>query len=144
MAWPPVAAGQANPPSCSGCLNSSSARGEDAPGIFLADPHLSLSDSFLQAVDDLPPELRSQAVRRLRIITPDQPEVIPLNLLAIPDFSWAGNSIVQIGRRIWDDYWGPRMQAALLALFRIAHAWNMHHPEGAHGVAARCLCRLQQ
>ena len=108
--------------------------GPDAPGIFLADPHLSLSDSFLQAIDDLPAELRSEAVRRLRIITPDQPEVVPLNLLAIPDFSWAGNSIVQIGRRIWDDYWGPRMQAALLALFRIAHAWNMKHPETRLGL----------
>ena len=117
-----------------GLLEQLIRRGPDAPGIFLADPHLSLSDSFLQAIDDLPPELRSQAVRRLRIITPDQPEVIPLNLLAIPDFSWAGNSIVQIGRRIWDDYWGPRMQAALLALFRIAHAWNMHHPEARMGL----------
>jgi len=57
-----------------------------------------------------------------------------LNLLAVPDFSWAGNSIVQIGRRIWDDYWGPRMQAALLALFRIAHAWNMKHPETRLGL----------
>jgi hypothetical protein len=117
-----------------GLLEQLIARGPDAPGIFLADPHLSLSDSFLQAVDDLPPDLRSQAVRRLRIITPDQPEVIPLNLLAIPDFSWAGNSIVLLGRRIWDDYWGPRMQAALLALFRIAHAWNMHHPENRMGL----------
>ena len=108
--------------------------GPNAPGIFLADPHLSLSDSFLQAIDELPGDLRSEAVRRLRIITPDQPEVVPLNLLAIPDFSWAGNSIVQIGRRIWDDYWGPRMQAALLALFRIAHAWNMNHPETRLGL----------
>ena len=45
-------------------------------------------------------------------------------LLTIKEFSWAGNAIVQIGSRIWDDYWGPRMQAALLGLFRLAHAWN--------------------
>jgi len=108
-------------------------RGPDAPGTFLVDPHLSLSDGFLQAIDELPGDLRQVAIQRLRIITPDQPEVVPLNLLAIPDFSWAGNSIVQIGRRIWDDYWGPRMQAALLALFRIAHAWNMNHPEARMG-----------
>jgi len=117
-----------------GLLEQLIARGPDAPGIFLADPHQSLSDSFLQAVDDLPDDLRKEAIRRLRIITPDQPEVIPLNLLTIPNFTWAGNAIVQIGRRIWDDYWGPRMQAALLALFRIAHAWNANHPENKMGL----------
>jgi hypothetical protein len=42
--------------------------------------------------------------------------------------------MVQIGRRIWDDYWGPRMQAALLGLFRIAHAWNMHNPDHRMGL----------
>ncbi|MEI2420376.1 hypothetical protein V6O07_08880, partial [Arthrospira platensis SPKY2] len=70
----------------------------------------------------------------MRIITPDQPEVVPLNLLAVPDFTWAGNAIVQVGRRIWDDYWGPRMQAALLGLFKLAHAWNMQHPEFRMGL----------
>lgn len=104
-------------------------RGDDAPGIFLVDPHLSLADSLLQLVHELPPEQRRKAIQRLRIISPDQPEVIPLNLLALEDFSWAGNAIVQIGKRIWEDYWGPRMQAALLALFRLAHAWNKHNLE---------------
>ena len=104
-------------------------RGDDAPGIFLVDPHLSLSDSLLQFIHELPADQRAKAIQRLRIISPDQPEVIPLNLLALDDFSWAGNAIVQIGRRIWDDYWGPRMQAALLALFRLAHAWNKHNLE---------------
>ena len=104
-------------------------KGDDAPGIFLVDPHLSLSDSLLQFIHELPALQRAKAIQRLRIISPDQPEVIPLNLLALDDFSWAGNAIVQIGRRIWDDYWGPRMQAALLALFRLAHAWNKHNLE---------------
>lgn len=100
-------------------------RGEDAPGIFLVDPHVSLADAFLpsrccaEAMNNLPEPQRSEGIRRLRIITPDQPEVVPLNLLAVPDFSWAGNAIVQIGRRIWEDYWGPRMQAALLGLSRL-------------------------
>jgi hypothetical protein len=79
-------------------------RGDEAPGIFLVDPHLSLSDSLLQLIHELPPDQRAKAIQRLRIISPDQPEVVPLNLLALDDFSWAGNSIVQIGRRIWDDY----------------------------------------
>ncbi len=109
------------------------ARGEDAPGIFLVDPHLGLADAFLQAVDDLPEPLRCEGIRRLRVITPDQPEIVPLNLLAVPEFTWAGNAIIQVGRRIWDDYWGPRMQAALLALFRLAHAWNMEHPQDRMG-----------
>ncbi len=109
------------------------ARREDAPGIFLVDPHLGLADAFLQAVDDLPEPLRSEGTRRLRVITPDQPEIVPLNLLAVPEFTWAGNAIIQVGRRIWDDYWGPRMQAALLALFRLAHAWNMEHPHDRMG-----------
>jgi len=43
-------------------------RGDDAPGIFLVDPHLSLSDAFLQEVNDLPEPLRAKAIQRLRII----------------------------------------------------------------------------
>jgi hypothetical protein len=110
------------------------ARGDDAPGIFLVDPHVSLADAFLDAIAQLPEEQRKKAIQRLRIVSPDQPKVIPLNLLAVPDFTWAGNAIVQIGRRIWDDYWGPRMQAALLGLFRLAHVWNQHHPEDGLGL----------
>ena len=110
------------------------ARGADAPGIFLVDPHVSLADAFLDEIAQLPSPAREQAIARLRIITPDQPQVIPLNLLAVPDFTWAGNAIVQIGRRIWDDYWGPRMQAALLGLFRLAHVWNQHHPNDGLGL----------
>jgi len=110
------------------------ARGDEAPGIFLVDPHVSLADAFLDAIAQLPEEQRQKAVKRLRVITPDQPQVIPLNLLAVPEFTWAGNAIVQIGRRIWDDYWGPRMQAALLGLFRIAHVWNQNHPEAGLGL----------
>ena len=109
-------------------------RGDEAPGIFLIDPHLSLADAFLEAVDRLEGEARVKAIQRLRIITPDQPELVPLNLLAVPDFTWAGNAIIQIGRRIWEDYWGPRMQAALLGLFRIAHAWNQHNPQERMGL----------
>jgi hypothetical protein len=110
------------------------AKGDDAPGIFLVDPHVSLADAFLDAIAQLPGEQRSRAIRRLRIITPDQPQVIPLNLLAVSDFTWAGNAIVQVGRRIWDDYWGPRMQAALLGLFRLAHVWNQNYPEAGLGL----------
>ncbi|MBX3038597.1 MAG: type IV secretion system DNA-binding domain-containing protein [Anaerolineales bacterium] len=106
------------------------AQGDDAPGIFLTDPHVSLADAFLDAIAQLPSDQRQKAIKRLRIITPDQPHVIPLNLLAVPDFTWAGNAIVQVGRRIWDDYWGPRMQAALLGLFRLAHVWNQKHASG--------------
>jgi hypothetical protein len=104
------------------------ARGDDAPGLFLVDPHLSLADSFLSAVDALPERERRAAVSRLRVLAPDRPELVPLNLLTVPDFAWAGNAIVQVGRRLWEDYWGPRMQAALLGLFRLAHVWNQHHP----------------
>lgn len=110
------------------------ARGDEAPGIFLVDPHVSLADAFLDAIAQLPEAQRKKAIQRLRIVSPDQPKVIPLNLLAVPDFTWAGNAIVQIGRRIWDDYWGPRMQAALLGLFRLAHVWNQHHPEDGLGL----------
>lgn len=109
-------------------------RGDEAPGIFLVDPHLGLADAFLQAVDSLPSPMREAGIKRLRIITPDQPELIPLNLLAIQDFTWAGNAFVQLGKRIWEDYWGPRMQAALLGLFRLAHAWNQHNPTRRMGL----------
>lgn len=110
-------------------------KGDDAPGIFLVDPHLSLADALLEVIHNLPKEQREKAIKRLRIISPDQPEVVPLNLLTIKDFSWAGNAIVQIGRRIWDDYWGPRMQATLLGLFRLAHAWNQAQFQRAAEIA---------
>ncbi len=103
-------------------------KGDEAPGLFLVDPHLSLSDGILQYIHELPMELRDKAIQRLRIISPDQPEVLPINLLTLDEYTWAGNAIVQIGRRIWEDYWGPRMQAALLALFKLAHAWNQKSP----------------
>jgi hypothetical protein len=109
--------------------------GDDAPGIFLVDPHLSLADGLLDVIHNMPADQREKAIKRLRIISPDQPEVVPLNLLTIKDFSWAGNAIVQIGRRIWDDYWGPRMQAALLGLFRLAHAWNQAQVQRAAELA---------
>jgi hypothetical protein len=109
-------------------------KGDDAPGIFLVDPHLSLADAFLDLVAKLPSDERAKAVGRLRVITPDKPQVVPLNLLAVPDFTWAGNAIVQVGRRIWDDYWGPRMQAALLGLFRLAHVWNQANPGDGLGL----------
>jgi len=109
-------------------------RGEDAPGMFIVDPHLSLSDAILQDICELPEPLRANAIRRLRIISPDRAEVIPLNLLALPDFAWAGNTMVQMGKRIWDDYWGPRMQAALLGLFRLVHIWNMNNPTRKMGL----------
>jgi hypothetical protein len=109
-------------------------KGDDAPGIFLVDPHLSLADAFLDLVAQLPPDERAKAIKRLRVITPDKSQVVPLNLLAVPDFTWAGNAIVQVGRRIWDDYWGPRMQAALLGLFRLAHVWNRANPGDGLGL----------
>jgi hypothetical protein len=109
-------------------------KGDDAPGIFLVDPHLSLADAFLDLVAQLPEPERTKAIKRLRVITPDRPKVVPLNLLAVPDFTWAGNAIVQVGRRIWDDYWGPRMQAALLGLFRLAHVWNQANPGDGLGL----------
>ena len=109
-------------------------QGDEAPGLFLLDPHLSLADGLLQAIDDLPEPHRSKAIGRLRIITPDQPEVVPLNLLALPNFNWAGNSLIMAGKRIWSDYWGPRMQAALLGLSRLIHAKNMQRPESAMGL----------
>lgn len=103
--------------------------GKDAPGMLVIDPHLSLADGLLQAINDMPKELRDIAIQRLRIISPDQEEVVPLNLLALPDYSWAANTIVQIGKRLWTDYWGPRMQAVLLGLFKIVHSANMNAAE---------------
>ena len=44
--------------------------GDQAPGMLVIDPHLSLADSFLQAVHDLPPGLREIAIKRLRVHQP--------------------------------------------------------------------------
>ena len=104
------------------------------PGLFLVDPHGSLADAFLHCIDQLPPAERQRAIQRLRVITPDPGAIVPLNLLTLDDFNWAGNALVQTGQRIWTDFWGPRMQAALLGLARLVHAWNIAHPEEAMGL----------
>ena len=105
-----------------------------SPGLFLVDPHGSLADAFLHSVDLLPAGNRAAAVDRLRVITPQPGTLVPLNPLMLPDFNWAGNALVQAGQRIWTDFWGPRMQAALLALARLVHAWNRAPPTAGMGL----------
>jgi hypothetical protein len=118
-----------------GLLEQLIARGPDAPGIFLADPHQSLSDSFLQAVDDLPDDLRKEAIQRLRIITPDQPEVIPLNLLAIPNFTWAGTAIVQI--------LGASYAGSSAGFISYRPRLECKPSRKQDGLTPRCFCGLQ-
>ena len=77
--------------------------GDDAPGIFRTDPHVSMADAFLDAIAELP-----EVPKR--------------------------NAIVQVSRRIWNDYWGPHMPAALLGLFGLAHVWNQNYPEAEFGL----------
>jgi len=101
---------------------------EHAPGLFLVDPHLSLADAFLTAVDALPSPRREAALRRLIPLDPTLPMIPPLNLLTLPRWDWAVNALITLGRRIWKDYWGPRMQSALQALFRMGHGWNRANP----------------
>jgi hypothetical protein len=96
----------------------------DPPGLWLFDPHLTLAYAVLAELARREGEAGEALRRRLVVLDPRRPEVVPLNLLAVPDFAWAGNALIQAGRRIWSDYWGPRMQAALLGLSRLAHAWN--------------------
>ena len=103
-----------------------------APGRL--DPHGSLADGLLTAIDRLPAEQRGAALRRLRVITPRKDALMPLNVLTLPDFSWVGNALVQAGERVWGDFWGPRMQAALLALARLGSAWNRAHPDRVMGL----------
>ena len=103
---------------------------EAAPGLFLVDPHLSLSDALLAGVDALPAAKREVALRRLLVVDPHMDALIPLNLLTLENRHWASGALISLGRRLWEDYWGPRMQAALDAMFRIAAAWNAAHPAG--------------
>ena len=117
-----------------GLLRQLVAQGDDAPGLFLVDPHISLADGFLDIVAQLPPNEREKAIKRLIVVDVTRPEVVPMNLLALPDYSWAGGALVELGKRIWEDYWGPRMQAALLGLFRLGHAWNTHRDEAKMGL----------
>jgi len=115
-------------------LRSLVRQGDDAPGLFLVDPHLSLADAFLAEIDRLPPERRAAALERLVVIAPGTGSLVPLNLLAIPDWTWASNALISLGQRIWRDYWGPRMQATLDALFRIGVAWNRARPDAPLGL----------
>ncbi len=101
---------------------------EDAPGLLLVDPHLSLADAFLSALDHLPPARRQIALQRLIPLDPTLPALPPLNLLTLARWEWAVNALISLGRRIWKEYWGPRMQSALQALFRMGHGWNRAHP----------------
>ena len=83
------------------------------------------------------------AVKLLRIIAPDQPEVVPLNLLCIPDFSWAGNAIVQIGSRIWDDYWGTAQVGCFTGFFPACPRLEPGQSDQTYEAFACGLCRLQ-
>lgn len=104
------------------------------PGLFLVDPHGSLADGFLHSIDLLPENARAVAIDRLRVVTPQPDAIVPLNPLVLQDFNWAGNALMQAGRRIWVDFWGPRMQSALLGLARLVHAWNLANPEAGMGL----------
>jgi hypothetical protein len=64
-------------------------QGDEAPGIFLVDPHLSLADGLLEAIHNLPDEQRESNSASPHYL-PDQPEVVPLNLLTIKSFHGQG------------------------------------------------------
>ena len=119
-----------------GLLRSLTRDIDRAPGLLLIDPHLSLADAFLTEIDRLPDPARSKALDRLLVIAPGEGEgaLVPLNLLALDDWTWASNALISLGQRIWRDYWGPRMQATLDALLRIGVAWNRGHPDAPMGL----------
>lgn len=94
----------------------------EPPGLFLIDPHSSLAAAVLAEVGRRRPEL----ISRLVVVLPDRPEVLPLNLLCHESADEAADLLIQIGRRLWGEYWGPRMQSVWVALLRIAWAANRH------------------
>jgi len=102
---------------------------EDRPAIIVIDPHGDLVNQLIGTVETVDAE-------RIRIFdVGDQEYSMTFNPLDVHREGWTvvqvANSIVDIGRSLWSDYWGPRMQNPLKRGVQLLAAANQLRPEDA-------------
>ncbi|MCX6071742.1 MAG: type IV secretion system DNA-binding domain-containing protein, partial [Chloroflexi bacterium] len=102
---------------------------EEQPAIIVVDPHGDLVNQMLGTID---PDVAD----RIRILdVGDQEYTMSFNPLDVQREGWTvvqvANSIVDIGRSLWSEYWGPRMQNPLKRGVQLLAAANEMRPQDA-------------
>ena len=102
---------------------------EERPAIIVVDPHGDLVNQMMGTIDP-------GAAERIRILdVGDMEYTMSFNPLDVQREGWTvvqvANSIVDIGRSLWSDYWGPRMQNPLKRGVQLLAAANEMRPQDA-------------
>lgn len=106
----------------------------DQPAIVVIDPHGDMADRLLGTI---PPQ---HADRVVVMDIGDQDYVLTYNPLDVHSHGWTVDQtselIVDIGRSLWSDFWGPRMQVPLKRGVQIIAAANaLRQPGKALGMS---------
>lgn len=101
----------------------------EQPALIVIDPHGDLARQLAGAVPDA-------ILDRVRLLDVGDPEYcFPFNPLNVHRPGWdvtsVTNSIVDIGRSLWAEYWGPRMQIPLKRGVQLLAAANEGRPADA-------------
>ncbi|MBM3122700.1 MAG: DUF87 domain-containing protein [Chloroflexi bacterium] len=104
-------------------------REEERPAIIVVDPHGDLVNQLIGTID-------AEDVERIRVFdVGDKEYSLTFNPLDVHREGWTvvqvANSIVDIGRSLWSDYWGPRMQNPLKRGVQLLAAANEQRPPDA-------------
>ena len=107
----------------------------ERPAIIVVDPHGDLVNQLIGTIEPGDAE-------RIRIFdVGDQEYCMTFNPLDVHREGWTvvqvANSIVDIGRSLWSDYWGPRMQNPLKRGVQLLAAANARYVQFAQGTANR-------
>jgi hypothetical protein len=99
---------------------------EETPAVIVIDPHGDLMNELLGTI-------QPEDVERIRILdVGDTEHSLTFNPLDVRRGGWGvievTNSIVDIGRSLWSDYWGPRMQNPLKRGVQLLVAVNELRP----------------
>ncbi len=99
---------------------------EERPAVIVVDPHGDLVNRLLGSI-------RPEDTSRVRILdVGDKEFILTFNPLDVNREGWGvvevTNSVVDIGKSLWSDYWGPRMQIPLKRGVQLLAAANEMRP----------------
>jgi hypothetical protein len=86
---------------------------EQGNGFALFDPHSELAEAILSECSRHP-----EALEKVWLIEPHSPFIVPFNPLSIPDglpLYPQVLTLLDLFRRSWSDFWGPRVEEVLRA-----------------------------
>ncbi|MDF1500770.1 MAG: type IV secretion system DNA-binding domain-containing protein [Anaerolineales bacterium] len=115
-------------------ITAAGMRDEEKQAVIVVDPHGDLVNQIIGSV-------REEDIERIRIMdVADKEFLLPFNPLDVHRTGWevvqVGNAIVDIGRSLWSDYWGPRMQIPLKrGVHMLAAANEMRRPGESLGLS---------